>query len=502
MQRAIGRWLFVSLGLLGIVESVLVSQGGPTFAIRERVLKSLVYVRATGCPDPANGTRAGSGFALNNAGTIVTAHHVIGGCQAVTVTYEGLPPSTSRTSAAVVARVLSAGDLALLSVDKPPDVPVLVRAQQPNDKSATYAGFGFQNGQPTAGNQPVTFSTGSSYLRDILPREAANELRQTGSRIDVNREVLRFNVALQPGMSGGPIVDTAGRVVGIIAGGLRAGAAPASWGWPVDWVETLQSSTEARDVPVLFARAYYSLNEMMATAEAAKTGRNITCGTMTLTYHGRWSFQDVARGSDDEVRLRYVMAISTLPTSTIERMYFDTWVHDPSGATVVTPSGYRVELSGDVCELRSSSGPFRQVIWGVSAQDATEVQRVSLQFEQSVMYPRAPYQFGFQFDPSLTTAGPQFKDNGLVFNRKGFLQAKQPFVPGTPQAPLAHTFETLIAKNRWFVGIGTLNEDVPPGLPLCSQSGGKMPGCDGMIRHLEEWTRFILATQLSTYPST
>lgn len=500
MARTIDRRLLLSLGVLAACVS-LDSQGGPTFSTRERVLQSLVYVRATGCPDPANGTRAGSGFTLNNAATIVTAHHVVGGCQAVTVTYEGVPTSASRTSAAVVSRVFSAGDLALLNVTNPPNVPVLVRARPPSDKGASYAGFGYQNGQPTAGDQPVYFSTGSSYLRDILPREAANELRQSGSQIDVNREVLRFNVALQPGMSGGPIVDNAGQVVGIIAGGLRAGAAPASWGWPAAWVDLLQVSTEPRDRPVLFAGAYYSLNEMTVAADAAKTGRSITCGTLTFAYRGRWSFQDVARGADDEVRLRYVMAISTLPTSTIETMQFETWVHSSSGATVVTPAGYRAERVGDVCELRSSTGPFRQVIWGAAAQDAMEVQRVSLQFEQGVMYPRAPYPYGFQIDPSLTTNGPQFRENGLVFNRKGFAQAKQMVMAGS-LAPLAHTFETLIAKNQSFVGIGTLNDAVPQGLAACSQSGGRLPGCDGMIRHLEEWTRFVLATQLSTFPST
>src|SRR5262249_23608333 len=148
-----------------------------------------------------------------------------------------------------------------------------------------------------------------------------------------------------------------------------------------------------------------------------------------------------------------------------------------------TPVGYVQSNGNTACEFRSSTGPFRQVIWASAASDATEVQAVSTRFEQTVMLPLAPYQFGFQLDPALTTNGPQFRENGLVFNRIGFLQAKQFAAPGT-MVPMAHTFETLIAKNGSFVGIGTLNDDVPAALGLCAQSGGKMQGCESVMRHL------------------
>jgi Trypsin-like peptidase domain len=480
---------------------LLAQQNGPTFPTRDHVLKSLVYIRASECPDPPGGARVGSGFAVGSSGSVVTAHHVVGGCKTITITYEGIAVSASRVRSASIARVLSTGDLALLTVTDPPGVPALAVANPPYDKGATYAGFGYQNGQPSAGDQQVTFSTGSSYLRDILPREAASALQRANSHINMNGEVLRFNVALQPGMSGGPIVNSAGEVVGIVAGGLKAGAAPASWGWPAEWISQLRASNDARDQPVSLADAYYTLTDMAVEAEAVKSGRKIVCGSLTFAFHGQRGFLDVARGADDEARLNYLKGLSTLPMSTIESMRFDTWVHEPSGATVVTPAGYSQASVKDACEFRSTAGPFVEVVWGASAADATEVTLTATRFEQTVMLPRVPYQFGYQVDQALTISTPQFRDNGLLFNRKGFYVAKEPPVAGVP-LPVAHTFEALIAKNGTFVGVGIVNDDVPAAMTLCTQSGGRMQGCEAVMRHLEEWTRFILATQLSTYPST
>jgi S1-C subfamily serine protease len=476
------------------------AQEGPSFATREAALKSLVYVRANDCPD--NAPRAGSGFAFENPGQIVTAHHVVGGCRTVNISYEGVSPAGPRLHRAEVARVLPWGDLALLTVAAPPSVPVLKLAPQRPDRSRVYYGAGYQNGQPTAGDKEVTFTPGSSSLTDILPEEAKNELRRNRSAIDVSREVLRFNVALQPGMSGGPIIDATGSVVGIVAGGLKAGAAPASWGWPSGWVADLLASTDARNQTVTVAGVYYTLAEMNAEAAAIRSGREITCGSLEFSYRGSRRFADVARGADDQARLQHIMAISTRPREEIDAFNFEIWVHAQSGATAVTPAGYTIGREGDVCAIASRSGPFRQVIWAAAATDQFQIMQVSLQFERAVMLPRAPYQFGFNPDPALTTPGPQFRPNGMVFNRKGFTQPKAPWMPGGPAPPLAHTFETLIAKSGSFLGVGTMNDELPPMLQFCVQIGFRAPECGALIPYVREWTHFILATQLSTYPST
>lgn len=474
---------------------------GPSFAAREATLKSLVHVAAEDCADGS--ARAGSGFAFEQPGRIVTAHHVVGGCRRVTVTYEGVPPGAARQKAAQVARVLAVSDLALLEVSGAPAVPVLRLAPPPADRAKSYAGFGYQNGQLTAGDQLVTFSTGQSRLADILPPEAQQELARAGSRIDTRRAVLRFNVALQPGMSGGPIVDAQGAVVGIVAGGLKAGAAPASWGWPAEWVADLMRSNDAREQPVRVAGTYYSLSDMRAVAQAQASGRRMRCGQLDFGFRGTRRFADVARGADDHPRLEYLLQIGGQPRAAIDALAFDIWVHRESGATAVVPSGYPMQNQGEVCVVRSPNGPFLQVVWGVPAFTQLQASQASIFFEQRVMYPLAPYNFGFEIDPALTTQGPQFRDNGMVFNRKGFTQPKVYWVPGMPFPPLAHSFETLIAKSGSFLGVGTLNNDMPQGqLQRFCLQGGQMPACPAVLANIVEWTRFILATQLSTYPAT
>jgi S1-C subfamily serine protease len=486
--------------VFALVSGAAYSQSEPSLEKRERALQSLVYISATGCNDGTE--RAGSGFALERPDQIITAHHVVGGCSNILVKYEWVPPGQLSLRSAKIARVLRAGDLAALTVSAAPAVPSLAAAKPPPNRSAVFMGLGYQNGQLSGGDMRVTFSTGSSQLKDILTADALSELTKIGSPIGTDRNVLRFNVALQPGMSGGPIIDSAGDVIGIVAGGLKAGAAPASWGWPAEWLSALLRSGEDTSQSIQIAGSYYTLPDLTALEAARQSGRNMTCGALQFSYRGRRMFQDVARGADDVQRVEYIVQLSTLPRSEIDSLEFDVWIHEASGATVVTPAGYFLMNDGPVCVARSSTGPFSQVIWGAVAGDPQQVQAAALQFETTVMDPRVPH-FAFQMDLALTTfqwngtPGPQFRDNGMVFNRKGYSHSKGYLAP--PNV-VAHSFETLVAKGGSFIGIGTINDNRPLDLLQCVSSPF-VPQCQGAREYLKEWTLFILATQLSTYPS-
>jgi hypothetical protein len=320
--------------------------------------------------------------------------------------------------------------------------------------------------------------------------------------------VLRFNVALQPGMSGGPIVNANGAVIGIVAGGLKAGAAPASWGWPSEWISGLLASTEATGRPVRVAGVYYTLSDLQSIAKAVATGRRIKCGTLEFEFRGRRSFSEVARGTDDKPRLQHIVNVSTLPQDEIDQLAFDIWTHLPSGATAVSPAGYDLVNENDVCVARSKTGPFQQVLWATAATNPAEIQAASVRFEVNVMAPRVGFTLNFNYDPQLTTVqlngmpGPQFRENNMVFNRKGMMYLKGLPVPGTQTGgtQAGHVFETLVAKGGTFLGVGTVNDELPPQLSACVQTGNTTGICVPAIQHLKEWTHFILATQLSTYP--
>ncbi|MEA2841043.1 MAG: hypothetical protein QOF41_2373 [Methylobacteriaceae bacterium] len=481
-------------------------QPAPSMRTQQGALDSVVYVEAQQCPD--NQGRAGTGFTFENAREIITAHHVVGGCSAVTVTYAQADAGGQRRFSAAVTRIYSSGDLAMLQVANPPAAPALKRTARPIDKTQAHVGLGFQNGELSADGIAVTFSPSQeSRLNRFLPAEALQELTASGSLIDINRQVLRFNRALQPGMSGGPIINAAGEVVGIVAGGLKAGTVPASWGWPSDWIDNLRSSKEAANISVSTARTFYTLRDLSALSTAIQTGRTIRCGDLDFSYRGRRPYKEVVRGSDDQQRLQIILQFAD--SSDVDPLMFDVWAHAASGATALMPTGYEIRKESDLCVARSQRGPFTQLLWGRYAQ-ALDIQSAAQAFE-SMMFSRVPNVTAWNWDQYLTKfpvdafgqvnylAGPsaQTRSDGLVFTRKGLVlgQTSQGL-----QGPVANSFETLAARNGSFMGVGTINHTMMTRFFECQATQWSGQDCNQVRANFREWLHFVLSTQLSTYP--
>ena len=455
--------------------------------------------------------RIGSGFMLEQAGRIVTAHHVVGGCSTIQVRYEGVPSDQRRIFEARIVRVHAASDLSLLEVAAPPSVRTLRLSSAAVSGNVTYAGFGYPLGVPTASDQPVTLAVGATRLRDVLPDEAAQELTRSGSLIATGTQVLRLNIALQPGMSGGPIVDAAGDVIGVVAGGLKSGASTVSWAWPSDGVRRLLASTEPVGQAVILSKLQYTLPELEQLAAAQRSGRRLTCGELTFYDSGERRLVELLAGADDYQRVEHIMRISQETAQELGQARFRVWSDAATGATAVVPSGYALSKDGNVCVARSTRGPFQLLVWGAETPKQTDVQWRSQEFEQRIIGPRMPYMYGAQIDPQLTTfmtlpngqwvPGPQVRPNGLMFNRKGFGLPKQPMPFPGAHVPMAHGFHTLVAQSGNFLGVAALNDEVDPSLGQCIAAGFPRNPCARSQEHLREWTRFILATQLSTFPA-
>ena len=90
-----------------------------------RVAPAVLRVVAERCGTD-NSARAGSGFAWQQPGQVVTDLHVVAGCTQFSVGYQQLDVRPAR-----VVRVLRRADLALLSVDGAPAVTPLSLAAQP-----------------------------------------------------------------------------------------------------------------------------------------------------------------------------------------------------------------------------------------------------------------------------------------------------------------------------------------------------------------------------------
>ena len=162
-------------------------------AVAERLRASLVAVRSR--------RGGGSGTIWSTDGLIVTNHHVVGDDSV-----EVQLPDDGIHVARVIAREPE-HDLAVLRIEATGLAPVVAgdsKAVRPGQLVFAAGNPWGQRGIVTTG---IIVSTGRATIENGVPLE----------------EAVRADVGLAPGSSGGPLADSAGRVVGInsmIAGGM------------------------------------------------------------------------------------------------------------------------------------------------------------------------------------------------------------------------------------------------------------------------------------------
>jgi hypothetical protein len=449
------------------------ADAGPSYATAQSVAKSVVAITATHCADGSS--RAGTGFVYQSTNQVVTAHHVVAGCGDFSLWFERVPGQP--TVAAHIARVLMKNDLALLAIQGTVGTPTLQLAQTVDFNDSLKA-IGYAVNQPTLSDQDISFSIGNDHLRQMLPPENLREL--SGSPLDLDATIYRFKSSLYPGMSGGPIFDTLGKVVAIVAGGLKSGAVAASWGWPAARLADLMSSNDPLDSGVNLTQVYYTYARRGDAFESRR------CGNIDFVRIARRSFGAMSRTADNPDRLLHTVAISTRPISEVNAMEFDIWTNVESGATVAVPAGINLQIQNGLCFAASTTGPFVQLIWGTPAGDDMAIAAAN-EFEQRFMGPMAVPNFGYSVDNGLTLPEGQLRNDGFLVNRKAFVIRKSP--PAMTSNGM-HQFETIMHRGTTFVGVATVNGN----FPICAGP------CPLDPAYLIEWTRFILGTQLATYP--
>jgi S1-C subfamily serine protease len=171
-------------------------------------------------PRPASvpSVSTGTGFAIHNPTTLITAFHVIEGSRSIEVIC-----ATGQHAAAIVERVDPANDLALLKLS----VPAPSHLELAPENSATIGQKVFTIGFPVPGllGTEAKYSDGAiSSLSGVAG--AAN--------------LLQVTVPSQPGNSGGPLADESGRLVGVVTSTAavqgflrRTGTLPQNINWAV-----------------------------------------------------------------------------------------------------------------------------------------------------------------------------------------------------------------------------------------------------------------------------
>lgn len=164
-------------------------------AVYERVKDGVVEVSTSG----ATGGATGSGFVIDEEGHIVTNQHVVDSAGSVSVRFA----DGSEVSAQIVGTDAST-DIAVLDVDRPPArlTPLSFAA----DGSLQVGNQVIAIGSPFDLEGTLTTGVISALGREI---ESPN-----GFTIE---NAVQTDAALNRGNSGGPVLDTQGRVVGVAA---------------------------------------------------------------------------------------------------------------------------------------------------------------------------------------------------------------------------------------------------------------------------------------------
>lgn len=230
---AAGMAVAIVFSALGIGPKTTVIEPGPTAtpaaqeraltfeAIYRQTVPGIVQVSAqggsTGSPFGFRGRQPdeslGTGFVVDSTGRIITNAHVVGDASSVAVTFAD---NNSRTAQVVGEN--NSTDIAVLKVN--PRGLTLHPLALGNSQSLQVGDTVLAIGNPLGFNSSLTTGVVSSLGRQI---QAPN-----GAAIN---DAIQIDAALNPGNSGGPLLDAAGQVVGVnsqIATGDASGQQDAS----------------------------------------------------------------------------------------------------------------------------------------------------------------------------------------------------------------------------------------------------------------------------------
>lgn len=172
----------------------------PRIAVTEADLRPASSQPAPGAPNPRARVSSGSGFVVATD-RVMTNQHVVAGCDRIFIrTADGrllpaVPP----------ARVDAGLDLALLAVPGNPGEPLAFRAAPPVRRGEGVIAYGFP--------LPGLLSSDPK-----LTRGEVNGLNGLGN----NPAHYQISAAVQPGNSGGPLLDLQGNLVGVVVSKLHA----------------------------------------------------------------------------------------------------------------------------------------------------------------------------------------------------------------------------------------------------------------------------------------
>ena len=179
-------------------------------AVYQAVQPSVILIEAAGAtpqPSPSGGLTSGavstgllgSGVVVDSAGDILTCLHVVAGAASIQVTF-----ADGTVSPATIQSTQAANDIAVLRASKPPST--IVPAVLGNPRSVRVGSEAYVIGNPFG-------LSGSMSAGVVSALDRTFQLPGNGPKL---QGLIQFDAAVNPGSSGGPLVNRNGQVVGIV----------------------------------------------------------------------------------------------------------------------------------------------------------------------------------------------------------------------------------------------------------------------------------------------
>jgi S1-C subfamily serine protease len=167
--------------------------------VYEIIRPSLVLIQAQGAGEEEGGL--GSGVIVSDQGDILTNLHVVQGAAAITVTF-----ADGTESSAEVTGTQPENDIAVLSAMQPPEQ--IVPAVLGNPNAERVGSEAFVVGNPFGLYSSMSSGVISGFNRTFQPENSEYRMEN----------LIQIDAAVNPGNSGGPLLNRHGEVIGIVTG--------------------------------------------------------------------------------------------------------------------------------------------------------------------------------------------------------------------------------------------------------------------------------------------
>lgn len=163
------------------------------------ILPSLVFIQTKQADSAEEGVGVGSGVVVNDNGDILTAYHVVADAVEIELIY-----ADGTHTGAIISGSEPENDIAVLQPTSTPGLIVPAVLGNPNAMRVGDMTFAVGNPLGLAGSMSAGVISG--FDRSI-------PIDEDGGRLE---GLIQFDAAVNPGNSGGPLLNRAGQVVGIV----------------------------------------------------------------------------------------------------------------------------------------------------------------------------------------------------------------------------------------------------------------------------------------------